>query len=460
MEDLIYASAKELARAIRTKEVSSVEVVKAYLARIEAVNPKLNAVVQLTIDTALEQAREADAALAHGEVRGPLAGVPMTIKDSFDTAGVVTTYGTPGRAKYIPTEDATIVARLKAAGAILMGKTNTPEFTLSYETDNPVYGRTNNPYDLERMPGGSSGGAAAIIAAGGSPLDIGSDTGGSIRLPAHFCGIAGIKPTTGCVPRTGHATPPGGLLDSLTQVGPMARFVEDLMLVLPLIAGPDGRDPSIVPMPLGDPNQVNLKNLRGAFHTDNGIQVAAAETANVVKAAVKVLTDAGAVFEEARPQGIEESLEILAKLMRGWDGGAWVRMLLERAGTVVSESSLDRYLTAPALPPDEFVRIIDQLDRFRIRMLRFFDTYDLIVSPVNAYPALKNGELYTKYPGCSYTMTYNLTGWPAVVVRAGTSPEGLPIGIQIVARPWREDVVLAVAQHIETTLGGWQCPSL
>src|SRR5262245_57980307 len=232
---LIYASATALAQAIRSKKVSSEEVVNAYLQRIEAVNPQLNAVVQLTADTALKQAREADAALARGDSKGPLHGVPMTIKDSFDTAGVISTGGTKGRALFLPSQDAAAVARLRQAGAILMGKTNTPELTLSFETDNLIYGRTNNPYDLSRTPGGSSGGAAAIIAAGGSPLDLGSDLGGSIRLPSHFCGIAGIKPTSGRVPRTGHIPSFDiGPLEAWMQVGPMARFVEDLILTLPI----------------------------------------------------------------------------------------------------------------------------------------------------------------------------------------------------------------------------------
>ena len=230
MDSLIYASATALAAAIRARKLSSLEVVQACLRRIEEVNPQLNAVVQLAAHTAQEQARKADAALARGEIGGPLHGVPITVKDSFDTAGMVSTWGTPGRAGYVPAQDATAVARLKAAGAIVLGKTNTPEFTYSYETDNPVYGLTHNPYDLEYSPGGSSGGAAAIVACGGSPLDVGSDTGGSIRLPAHFCGIAGIKPTSGRVPRTGHAIAFGGLLDAFTQVGPLARYVEDLAL--------------------------------------------------------------------------------------------------------------------------------------------------------------------------------------------------------------------------------------
>jgi amidase len=460
MNDLIYASATTLARAVRAKEISSVELVTACLERIEAVNPQLNAVVQIAADAALAQARAADVALARGEVSGPLHGVPMTIKDSFDTAGVVSTWGTVGRAGCVPEKDATVVSRLKAAGAILLGKTNTPELTLSYETDNRVYGRTNNPYDANRTPGGSSGGGAAIVAAGGSPFDIGTDTGGSIRLPAHFCGLTGIKPTSGRAPRTGHAIAFGTLLDSLTQVGPLARYVEDLNLILPLIAGPDGQDPSVVPVPWRDPAEVELKHLRGTFHIDNGIMPPTPETSTTIQRAVETLAAVGVLFEEKRPPGIEETAELSPALFRGWDGGAWVRLILERVGTAVDETSLDRYLNAKTASPEEIVHLIDRWDRFRTRLLAFFQGYDLILSPANAYPALLHGEMLSKYPAFSYTMTYNLTGWPAAVVRAGTSPEGLPIGVQIVAPPWREDIVLAVAQQLETVLGGWERPPL
>src|SRR3989454_93701 len=317
MDDIIYASATTLARAIRAKEISSAEVVHAYLQRIEAVNPQLNAVVQLRAEAAQAEAHAADAALARGQIMGPLHGVPMTIKDSLDTAGVITTGGTTGRSTYVPTQDATVVARLPAAGAILLGKTNTPELTLAGETDNLLYGRTNNPYDVSRTPGGSSGGAGAILAAGGSVLDIGSDTGGSIRLPAHFCGIAGIKPTSGRVPRTGHIVPFGmGAVDALTQLGPLARYIADLSLILPIIAGIDWRDPAIVPMPLGDPKAISIQGLRVAMHTDNGIMAPTPETAAAVRAAAVALAEAGARGEEDRPAMLEGTADRAEYLSR------------------------------------------------------------------------------------------------------------------------------------------------
>lgn len=464
MDKLIYASATALARAIRAKEISSKEVVDAYLQRIEDVNPKLNAVVQLTADAARAQAREADAALARGKIKGPLHGVPITIKDNIETSGVICTGGTKGRASFVPKQDATVVERMRAAGAIILGKTNMPELGLVFETDNLVYGRTNNPYDLSRTPGGSSGGEAAIIAAGGSPLGLGNDMGGSIRLPAHFCGIAGIKPTTGRVPRTGHFPWPTGWLDMLWQPGPMARFVEDLILALPIIAGVDWRDPTVSPMPLGDPKKVNLKSLRVAFHTDNGILSPTPEIAEVVKKTAKALSDVGMAVEEDRPKGIEKSYDIFFGLL-GADGGAGVQTLLRMVGTTEMHPWLQGLLGVChdlVMTTAEFGGLMLEWATFQSAMLSFMEKYDVIVCPVCAYPALPHGATLDldKVPAFSYTMTYNLTGWPSVVVRGGTSPEGLPIGVQVVARPWREDVALAVAQRIETVLGGWQRPPL
>ncbi len=463
MEELTTASAGDLAGAIRSKEVSSAEVVAAHLARIDAVNPSLNAVVQLCAERARSEARRADEAVARGEELGPLHGVPITIKDSIDTAGVVTTAGTLGLAGFVPDRDATVVARLRGAGAILLGKTNTPEMTLAFETDNLVYGRTNNPYDLARSPGGSSGGAAAIVAAGGSPLDIGSDTGGSIRLPAHWCGIAGLKPTSGRVPRTGHRLPPGGADDALTQLGPMGRFVGDLALTLPIIAGVDWRDPAIVPMPLGNPGAVDLASLRVAFHVDNGIAAPTAETAGVVREAARVLGEAGATVVEARPPGIEETYELLNAVW-GADGGVGVETLLRAVGTSeahwLTTQSLELMRPYAAATAADFAAVLRRWDAFRSELLGFLEGYELIVCPAHASPALPHGAALDADPAFAYTETYNLTGWPAAVVRGGTSSEGLPIGVQLVARPWREDVALAAAQRVETALGGWTPPPL
>jgi amidase len=461
MNELFYRSVVDIAQAIRDKAVSSEDVVRAHLARIEAVNPKLNAVVQLVAEQAIAAAKEADKALAKGEIKGVLHGVPMTIKDSLDTAGVISTGGTTGRANFIPEKDATVVARLKNAGAILMGKTNTPELTLSFETNNLIYGRTSNPYDITRTSGGSSGGAAAIIASGGSPFDIGSDYAGSIRLPSHFCGIAGIKPTSGRVPRTGHIIPyAAGAADSFQQLGPMARTVTDLAFLLPIISGPDWQDPAIVPMPLPDPNTVDLKRLKVAFHTDNGVATPTPAIIQTVKNVAQVLQDVVLSVEEKRPERLEETWTLWSGLHDA-DGGKGIIEILRQAGTTQTyDINVDEVPRGIAQSSEEFGRRLREIDRFRSHMLQFIAQYDVLICPVNANPAIKHGTLGDNFDGFSYTATYNLTGWPGVVVRAGTSPEGLPIGLQILAQPWREDVALAVAQFVETKFGGWKPPAL
>jgi amidase len=384
----------------------------------------------------------------------------MTIKDSLDTAGTITTWGTPGRKNYTPTEDATVVKRMKDAGAILLGKTNTPEFTLAYETDNPIYGRTNNPYDFEQTPGGSSGGEAAIIAACGSPAGIGSDTGGSVRVPSHFCGLAAIKPTSGRVPRTGHAIPFGQLIDSLTQLGPIARYVDDLALILSIISGEDDIDPFIVPMPLNNYEDVNLSGMKAAILKNNGIVAPDEETSRVLTAAAQALSEAGINMTETQPPEIEKSFDIYMGLLFGWDGGDLVRLLLDRAGTAIDKTSLGLLLSDSRMSSMELIHLIEQWDNFRQKILSFQKKYDFILAPVNAFHTMSHGSSFENILGFSYTMTFNLAGSPAGVVRAGTSDNGLPIGIQIAARPWREDIVLAVLRHLEQTIGGWQAPSI
>ena len=458
--DPIFESATSLAQAIRTGEVSSEEVVEAHLRRIAEVNPSLNAVVHVGASCALAEARAADARRAAGTAVGPLHGVPVTIKDNHDVAGMPCTAGTKGLASRVPTMDATVVARLKAAGAIVLGKTNLPELALAFETDNLVFGRTSNPYDPARTPGGSSGGEAAIIAAGGSPLGIGNDAGGSIRLPAHFCGIAGIKPTTGRVPKTGYLGSSGGALSSFMQSGPMARYVEDLELALPIVCGGDGRDHAVIDMPLGDPRAVDLNRLRIAFYVDNGVVAPTPAIADAVRRAATSLADTGVGVDEARPAGIEGTYDLFFDLF-GADGAIGLESHLKSLGSMEIHPLMQQFLELlhprACATTDAFARFVP-LDQFRAEIFAFWKRYDAIVCPPCAEPAMLHGTSWANATVSSYSMAYNLTGWPAAVVRAGTSPKGLPIGVQIVARPWREDIVLAVARHIETAVGGWQQP--
>ena len=463
-EDLLFSSVMAISAAIRAKRISAMETVQTFLNRIETVNPKINAVVTVAADRALAEARRADAELARGMCRGILHGVPMTIKDSFDTAGVVSTAGTLGRKTYVPKKDATVVARLRAAGAILLGKTNTPEFTMSYDTRNLLFGFTKNPYNLEMSPGGSSGGAAAAIAVGASPFDMGSDTGGSIRVPSCFSGIAGIKPTTGRMPLTGHIIHPGqGLLDPLTQVGPMARFVDDLHPLLKITTGPDGKDATVVPAPLGDPFFVEVNNLRVAFHTDNGIMPANPDVKRTVESAASELADAGAQVQESCPKA-------LAGLANFWthiystDGGEWATMLLQQSGTKHWDPHIDWCWSRRSLTGKEITELVRTWQRFRDEMLAWMNQFDVLICPVNARASWRSGfgdeEEEGSVNAFTYTSAFNTNGWPAAVVRGGTSDDGMPIGVQVVAGPWKEDVCLAVAKYLESALGGWKKPSL
>jgi amidase len=460
-DELWAEPAARLAGRIRAGEVSSVAAVEACLDRIGAVNPAINAVVAWAGD-ALDRARAADARQAAGRIDGPLHGVPFTIKDSLDTAGVVTTAGTVGWRDRVPDRDATVVARLRAAGAILLGKTNTPEFTWSDETDNDVYGRTSNPYDLERTPGGSSGGPAAIVAAGGAPFDIGSDTGDSIRQPAHVCGIAGIKPTTGRVPRTGHWPGFEGIVAGLTQLGPLARRVDDLALLLPIIAGPDGVDPHVAPVPLGSPDEVAVGRLRIVAFTDNGIRTPTPETVVAVERAVAAIESTGAAIDWQVPPHLGEAWAAWFDVIRS-DGHAWLQRLITAAGTpgMGSYDTRGWVTREPPVGADELTDRLERGDRVRSRLLSWFaSSADLIVCPAMPQPAIRHGESNAEWFGDTYSDVHNLTGWPAVVVRGGATAAGLPIGVQLIARPWREDVALAAARVVEDASGGWQPPPL
>lgn len=458
MDNLIYQPLTEMIRGIRTKEISSVELVTACIRRIESVNPKLNAVVNFLPDQALDAAHKADAALAGGRSLGVLHGIPMTLKDSLDTAGIVTTGGTMGRKHYVPDTDATVVSRLKNAGAILLGKTNTPELTLQLETDNLIFGRTNNPYDVSVIPGGSSGGASAIIAAGGSPFDIGTDYGGSIRQPSHFCGIAGIKPTHGRVPRTGHILDYNtGLTESYQTVGPMARQVADLDVLLPIISGPDGKDPYIHPVPLYGSASVDVKQLRVGYFTDNSVVTPIPEIIQAVKNAVDAVSKRVTSVEEKVPQGLERT-EPIWRGIAGADGGKVYHDALKKWGT--TDVHLDWIYKLKALSTGELSDLLLELTRFRHNMMQYMANYDVVICPVNADVAPPHGKARENVIKFGYAYHFNLTGHPCAIVRAGTSDSGLPIGVQVIAKHWREDHALAVAKVIEMELGGWQPPSI
>ena len=427
MRDVIGASAGWLARAIRAKKVSSVEVVRAHLEHIHTVNPRLNAVVFATAESAIKEARTADRHNKRKHSLGPLHGVPFTAKDIFNTAGLPTTASLRMRRTNIPDHDATVIARMRRAGAILIGKTNCPPGGEGTETWNPPHGGTRNPYDVNRSPGGSSSGEASIIAAGGSPLGIGSDSGGSIRMSAHYCGIAALKPTAGLVPVTGAYALPGGLSDPRSQVGPMARYVSDLMLAFPLLVGPDGVDSGVVPVPL--PKRIpKLPGLKVAWYADDGIRRPTPAIAAAVRSAARALAAAGCSVTEELPPGLPEAHQVTL--------GYW------------------------GLKHMSHERLYRRWDSFRRSALEFMSRFDVVLSPVAPDIAPLYREWARQDHRYTYTTPYSLSGNPCVVVRAGTSPENLPIGVQVVARNWHDDVALCAARAIEKALGGWRPASV
>ena len=467
--DIIFMSATKLAQLIREKKVSATEAVKAYIARIEHVNLKLNAVVQICFERALLEAKAADEALAAGNIKGPLHGVPFTIKDSLDTEGVISTGGTVGREFFIPPHDATVVARVRAAGAILLGKTNTPEFTLAGggipgvgTTANIIYGITKNPYDLSRSTAGSSGGAGSIVAAGGSAFDIGSDYGGSIRMPSHNNGTCGLKPTFGRVPRTGHIVDYGGIFDSWQEIGPLARRVEDLNLITSIICGPDNKDVAMVPMPWADPAAVDVKKLRYAFYAENGIAEITPETTALVKKAAAFFAELGAPVKEDYPKDIIMELEEIRSKISPCSGPSLLR-LAEKWGTKAISPTITARAKTEMPATADLTELLEKQDANRSRLLGWMKNYDIVINPVMPKPAqpINAGEQpNSRRPGSSYVGVHNTSGYPVAVVRAGTSPEGLPIGVQIIGQPWAEDKVLAAAAYLEGKTGGWQKPPI
>jgi len=446
VNELSTKSLTTIAELIRRREVSPVEVAEVHLRRIEELNPSLNAIVTLAPDL-LERARDAEAALMRGDSQGALHGVPVTIKDTIETEGLRTTSGSKMRIDYVPRSDAPAVARLKAAGAIVLGKTNAAEMAMDYNADNPVFGRTNHPQDASLTPGGSSGGEAVAIATYMSPGGIGSDLAGSIRIPAHFCGIYGLKPTTGRVPGEGQFPPSTGPYSLGAVIGPMARSAGDLRLLLNVLSENSGGQ------------NAELRGLRAAWYADDGFAPVTDDTARVVATAAAALAGAGFVCEERRPPHVDRGNELWLKLFsrasvvqlrkvykgREQEGGSFVSW---------------RLATADETPPpslDEYIAAWMERDRLREDLVQWMEKTPLIVAPVGATPAYTHDTLKVTVRGStigtfkafSYAQTFNVFDLPAVTIPAGRSSDGLPIGIQIVGRPFAEEMVLAAAEIIE-----------
>jgi amidase len=451
-----------MAEAIRTRRISATELVTAHLAQIERLNPSINAVAELLAESALREAREADDHNKRGASNGPLHGVPFSVKDSIDVRGVRSTAGTLGRKNVeLANEDATLVARLRKAGGIPIAKTNLPDLLFSFESDNLIFGRTNNPYDLTRSPGGSSGGEAALLAACGSPLGLGSDALGSVRVPAAFCGISSIKPTSGRLPRTGHVPPASIWIEAVWQIGPMSRYVEDLVLAMKLLAYPDGKDFTSPPVPLFEVPEV--KKLRVAFFKSNGFARCEKAIEDAVIRCARFLERIGLIVEEVSPPGIEDAYELELALL-GADGTSGIEEYLHEQGTREVHSFLTAFLAH--MRPFEtsasgLARRWMQWDEYRRNIVRFFGRYDVVLCPVYTQAALRHGESMEEanFQGFSYTMAWSIAGTPAATVRCDEQ-EGLPINVQVVAAPWRDLTALAVCQIIEHEFGGWKAPPI
>jgi amidase len=465
-DDLLFAPATRLLALLRAREISACELVDAHLAQIARVNPGVNAIVTLTADAAREDAAEADRRLARGDPR-PLEGLPITIKDSIEVAGVRCTAGSKLFEHYVPATDAVTVARLRAAGGVVLGKTNLPELALDFDCENPVFGRTSNPWDATRVPGGSSGGEAAALATGCSVLGLGSDLAGSVRIPAHFCGVTALKPTLEAIPRTGHMPPgiPPLAVATMATIGPMARSVDDLALAYELLRGPDPSDPYILPGPGADAAPADLHGLRCAFFVDGGPTPVAAPIREMVRRAARSLADAGLSVDERTPPGLADAHRVLFALVLS-DGGVLFKML---AGERYPElrPALRRMLeSVPPLSGLELLTEAMHRDGFRAGLARFLSGYPVILAPTLPIAAFRHDHDGHDIEGIRVSHTaplwgtdwVNVAGLPAVAVPAGTTPEGLPIGVQIVGRPFAERQVLAVAALLERALGGYRRP--
>jgi Asp-tRNA(Asn)/Glu-tRNA(Gln) amidotransferase A subunit family amidase len=463
-------SAREIAAQIRRKVISPVEVARAHLERIERLNPKLNAFVDLQPEAVLAQAREAEKAIRRGDELGPLHGVPLSIKSSIDVAGHRCEAGTRLRAGYIAAEDAPLVARLRAAGAVILGVTNAPELLMAWETDNLLYGRTNNPWDLTRTAGGSSGGEAAAIAAGLSAGGVGSDGGGSIREPAHFCGICGLKPTPGRIPSTGHYPKSGGPFALIGVVGPMARTIEDVRIMFEVMAGWDDGDPCAAPVDVRELHETMVRSINIGFFEDDGRTPVTEETREAVKGAAGLLSNCGFHVAPFRPEGLEEARQ------RWWEffgiaGGMILGPMLRGRESELSPTLREFRTWTNAAPPhtgDSLLAAWLGRDTVREKILLQMRKYPVLICPTAAIPAFRHGEREWQVEGktvkyldaWSYCEWFNLLGFPAAVVPMGFSAEGLPIGVQLVGRPWEEEVVLAVAAKLEAECGPWKGPPL
>lgn len=464
-----HLSIRETHESYRKKETSPVEVVTAHLERVQELQPKLNAFVHFDVESALARARNAEAAFVRGEELPPLAGIPLTVKSSLDVAGWPCPAGSLLRKDYLPISDAVAVARLESAGAILLGNTNAPEFLMAYETDNCLTGKTSNPWSLAYSAGGSSGGEAAAIAAACSMGGVGSDGGGSIRAPAHFSGICGLKPTPGRIAATGHFPPVAGALGWIGVVGPMARTVADLRVLFACMAGPDAGDALSALVPVRQVETKELRGLRIGILESAALGRATPETLLTIRRAAQLLCGLNFRVEPLKLERLDRALEL------------WWFFFGPVIGHLIRESAKGReallspmlggYLeiatAGPLFSVDAFMTACADRDLVRAELLRQLREVPVLLSPVSTAPAFEHGkgnyregDPYNYRDTMRFCQWLNLAGFPGLSLPFGKSPEGLPINVQLIARPHEEELLLAVAELLEQARGPWQAPPI
>src|SRR5580692_5077709 len=465
----IHFTIAETFEKFRKKEISPVELVRAHLDRISELQPKLNAFVHLDGESALARAQQAEAKLLRGEPLGTLGGIPLSIKSNIDVAGWPCPAGSRLRKDYVPTTDAVVVSRLEAAGAILLGNTNTPEYLMAYETDNRLNGKTSNPWNLDYSAGGSSGGEAAAIASGCSMAGVGSDGGGSIRTPAHFSGICGLKPTPGRIAATGHCPPGAGAFGWIGVVGPISRTVADLRAMFHAMAGPDAGDALSAPTPVREILPDVLQDLRIGVLENAELGRATPETISTVRSGVQTLASLGYRMEPITLRNLDRALDlwwfffgpVIAGLIQESAQGQeklLSPMLLEYLQVALNE---------PAVTLKSFMEACSAHDRVRADILRQMREVPILISPVSTAPAFRHGQgtfragdPHNYRDTMKYCQWLNVAGLPGLSIPFVRSPEGLPINLQLIGRPYEEELLLAVGETLERARGPWQAPPI
>lgn len=465
----IYFTIAETLEKFRKREISPVELVTSYIDRAMALQSKLNAFVHFDAESALARARQLEDSIMRGDAQPALAGIPLSIKSNIDVAGWPCDAGSLLRKDYVPVADAVVVSRLETAGAILLGNTNTPEFLLAYETDNRLRGKTSNPWNLEYSAGGSSGGEAAAIASGSSMAGIGSDGGGSIRTPAHACGICGLKPTPGRIAETGHFPPSAGAFGWIGVVGPMARTVADLRALFVIAAGPDPGDSRSAPVPVREITAESLKGLRIGALESAALGRATPETLSAMRNAVQTLAALNYRVEPFTLQRLDRALPlwwfffgpVIGKLIRENSRGR------EELLSPQIQEYLEVVAHEPPVTLETFMAMCAERDTLRADLLRQMRDVPILLSPVSTEPAFRHGEgsFRTGAPHnyrdtMRFSQWLNLAGFSGISLPYGRSPQGLPINLQLIGRPYEEELLLAVAESLERARGPWQAPPI